>query len=355
MDTANSASKYFRLIEMYLRLVDGEVLKKQDEAERYGIHPRSVQRDLDGLRLFLEGQETKGFSQTIVYDRKRQGYTLQGSKKDLSREEALALCKILLESRAFTKAEMSGVVDKIIRSGVPRGDIGPVLQLVNNEKQNYEELQHHDAALLGKIWRVGSAINSHKTLKLRYAKKDGREVCRLVKPLSVMFSEFYFYLIAEFARPEDVGLTGTRYRFPTVFRLDRIRSFEEGQPFKIDYGQRFKSGEVRKRIQYMYGGDLHQVRIAYTGAAADYILDRFPTAVVRSEEDLGNGLRRYTITMEVYGLIGIRIWLLSQGAQVKVLAPDTLAAAVRENLRQALAQYEPMPEGGHTGSPERER
>lgn len=140
MATADSSIKYFRILEMYLRLLDGEVLTRAGEAERYGIDIRSVQRDINGLRLFLESQQLEGFSQSVVYDRKERGYVLRGNRKDLTREEALALCKILLESRAFTKEEMESIVDKIIRSAVPRRDIVPVQQLVNNEKQYYEEL-----------------------------------------------------------------------------------------------------------------------------------------------------------------------------------------------------------------------
>ena len=339
MAEADSGSKYYRILEMYLRMLDGEVLVKAEEAERYGIHPRSIQRDLDGLRVFLAGQGREGYTQNLKYDRKRKGYVLIGSKKDLTQEEALALSKILLESRAFTKKEMESLVDKVIRSGVPRDLIEPVLQLVNNEKQNYEELQNHDDSILAKIWQLGGAINRRRLLTMHYLRSDGTEVCRLVKPLSIMFSEFYFYLIAEFANPEDVGLTETKYRFPTVYRLDRILDFEEGQKFRVDYGKRFKSGEVRKRIQYMYGGDLQHVQIQFTGTTADYILDRFPTAKILSEKPSGDKMKCYTIAMEVYGLIGMRIWALSQGAQVKVLAPQALVEDVKENLKASLALY----------------
>lgn len=227
MNAADSSCKYYRILEMYLRLLDGEKITKKEEAERYGVDVRSIQRDLDALRVFLSGQQQGGFSQSVVYDWKVRGYVLRGNRKDLTREEALALCKILLESRAFTKKQMESVVDKIIRSAVPRPDIEPVQQLVNNEKRYYEELQHHDGELLEKIWGIGDAISRRCTLVIRYERRDGVEVERTVKPLSIMFSEFYFYLIAEMADPEEAGLSRDRYRFPTVYRLDRVRSFEE--------------------------------------------------------------------------------------------------------------------------------
>lgn len=103
MNAADSSCKYYRILEMYLRLLDGEKITKKEEAERYGVDVRSIQRDLDALRVFLSGQQQGGFSQSVVYDWKVRGYVLRGNRKDLTREEALALCKILLESRAFTK------------------------------------------------------------------------------------------------------------------------------------------------------------------------------------------------------------------------------------------------------------
>ncbi len=340
MTAADSSSKYFRILEMYLRLLDGEKITRKGEAERYGVDVRSIQRDIDALRAFLDGQSSGGFTQHVVYDYRERGYILRGNTKDLTREEALALCKILLESRAFTKQEMGSVVDKIIRSAVPRREIAPVQQLVNNEKQYYEELQHHDEALLQKVWAIGDAVSSQWTLSIRYERRDGQIVKRLVKPLSIMFSEFYFYLIAEMADPEEAGLARKDYHFPTVYRLDRIRSFEVKEPFRVDYSHRFQSGEVRKRILYMFGGSLSHILFEYTTMDnVAHVLDRLPTAKIEKEELLEDGHRRYTISAEVYGLAGIRLWIRSQGPQIRVLAPEQLVREMEDELRQTLALY----------------
>lgn len=340
MAKTESSQKPFRILEMYLRLLDGEVLTRPEEAARYGIDIRSVQRDINALRLFLSGQTIEGFSQTVAYSRKAGGYILRGNKKDLTREEALALCKILLESRAFTKEEMESIVDKIIRSAVPRRDIVPVQQLVNNEKQYYEELQHHDSALLEKIWAIGDAVSARQMLLIRYEKRDGSEVERMVKPLSIMFSEYYFYLIAELADPAEAGLTKETYRFPTVYRLDRIRSFTPGEPFKVDYSRRFQSGEVRRRVLYMFGGPLEHVTFEYvTADSVDHVLDRLPTARIEKEEALSDGRTKYTISADVYGLAGIRLWMRSQGPQLRVTAPERLVKEIREELQATIGLY----------------
>lgn len=45
-----------RLLYMYSRLVDGKMLYKKEEAQRFGCSLRSIQRDIEDLRSFLHEQ-----------------------------------------------------------------------------------------------------------------------------------------------------------------------------------------------------------------------------------------------------------------------------------------------------------
>ena len=83
-------------------------MNKAEEAARYGVNERSIQRDIDSIRNFLdEDSERTGVINTIVYDRGAKGYRLETIyQMRLQNCEILALCKILLDSRAFTKDEM---------------------------------------------------------------------------------------------------------------------------------------------------------------------------------------------------------------------------------------------------------
>ena len=51
-----------RLLYMYSRLVDGKMLYKKEEAQRFGCSLRSIQRDIEDLRSFLHEQnEASGY------------------------------------------------------------------------------------------------------------------------------------------------------------------------------------------------------------------------------------------------------------------------------------------------------
>jgi predicted DNA-binding transcriptional regulator YafY len=79
---------------------------------------------------------------------------------------------------------------------------------------------------------------------------------------------------------------------------------------------------------------LQKIQFRYSGTSVEAILDRLPTAHIHSQDPSGT-----VIEAEVYGN-GIFMWLLSQGARVEVLSPQTLRDEMRETLRGMLAHYE---------------
>ena len=48
-----SEAKSSRLLVVYSRLVNGEVVSKADLSEQYHVSERSIQRDMESLRCFI--------------------------------------------------------------------------------------------------------------------------------------------------------------------------------------------------------------------------------------------------------------------------------------------------------------
>lgn len=61
--------------------------------------------------------KTSGVINTVVFDRLEKAYRLEQIK--LTNEEGLAICKILLDSRALLKSEMTEILDKLISCCIP--------------------------------------------------------------------------------------------------------------------------------------------------------------------------------------------------------------------------------------------
>lgn len=312
-----------RLLYMYSRLVDGKMLYKKEEAQRFGCSLRSIQRDIEDLRSFLHEQnEATGIVQDLVYNQKLGAYQLvPPSRNLLSNEEVFATLKILLESRAFTKKELYPIIDKLIDCCIPKTEQQRVSELIGNEKLLYVEPQHQDK-FLKKMWELSGAVREQQEVTIAYRRTDGVQVQRTVQPVGIMFSEFYFYLIA-FIAPKDkkkVKFEIENDPFPTIYRIDRIKGFTiTDKHFAVPYAKRFEEGEFRKRIQFMYGGHLQRLRFYFKGSCYEYILDRLPTAKVVQEDEKGT-----LIEAEVFGK-GIDIWLKSQGELIEVVSRQELA------------------------------
>lgn len=256
-----------RVLQIYSRLCDGYVVNKTEEAARYGVNERSIQRDIDHIRNFLdEDSERTGIVNSIVYDRSAKGYRLESLyQMRLKNSEILALCKILIDSRAFTKMEMVEMLDKLIACCVPKISQKRIRELIRNEEFHYVEPRHR-TKFIDTMWELGQAVNESRYIEVDYYRtKDKQIVRRKLQPAAIMFSEYYFYLTA-FIDDEKVreNFDVLNDSFPTIYRIDRIRSLKVlEERFHIPYSNRFEEGEFRKRIQFMYGGRLQKVKFRY--------------------------------------------------------------------------------------------
>lgn len=308
--------KIYRLLAMQQQLLSGNTLNKKDAAARFEVGEKSVQRDLETLRAYYAGQ-----GNDLLYDREANCYRLeQPAEARLTKSEVLAVCKILLESRAFTEKELDPILNKLVACCTPVQNLRAVQELIGNERFHYVP-PHHGQAFVDKLWTLGEAIRDHKVVEMDYVgTHNAVPKHRRVQPVGILFSEYYFYLAAfiegidkkeHFANPED--------RSPTIYRVDRIASFTVTHDrFDIPYKDRFQEGEMRKRIQFMYGGKLRHIKFKYTGPNIEAVLDRLPTARVLEELPDGGQL----MEAEVFDGNGLDMWLRSQGEWVELLGEN---------------------------------
>ena len=309
-----------RILSLYSRLKEGKIVNKADEAERFGVSLRTVQRDIADIQNFLQDRRREtGEIQDVVFDRVKNGYRLDTKEHTgLAAREILAAGKIMLESRAFVKGELFPIIYKLCGLCNDTKERTMVETLLSNEMHHYIEL-HHGKKLLDIIWKLEQAQADQNYVRIRYRKIKNREIVeRKVKPVGIMFSEFYFYMTAfiegldkekEFQNPEDI--------YPTIYRLDRLISLTVlNEHFAVPYAQRFEEGEFRKRVQFMYGGKLQKVKFRFYGEDPEFILDRIPTAQIISRQ------KDYmVISAEVFGE-GIDMWIRSQGDKIEKISEN---------------------------------
>lgn len=316
-DRNEGTDKIERVLGLYTKLMNGALIYKSEEAVNYGVNERSIQRDIDDIRNYLDVKGTEdGIINSVVYDRIQKGYRLeQIYKLKFTNPEILAICKILLDSRAFTKNEMKGMLDKLIETCVPATNQKLVSDLIKNEEFHYIEPQHK-SVFIDKMWEIGKAIQESRYIEIDYKGLQGSSTkTRKLKPVAIIFSEMYFYLTA-FIDDKNVqkNFDVINDSFPTIYRIYRIKNLTVlDEKYKIPYVNRFQEGEFRKRVQFMFGGKLQKVIFNYKGYSIEAVLDKLPTAKIEKED---NGV--YTISAEVFGK-GIDMWLRSQGDAVEII------------------------------------
>lgn len=309
--------KIERVLGIYSKLMNGSLVNKAEEAKNYGVNERSIQRDIDDIRGYMENHTEDGLVNSVIYDRYEKAYRLETIYNlKFTNPEILAICKILLDSRAFCKDEMQDILDKLNSACVPKANQKLVKDLISNEAYHYVE-PRHKTKFLELMWKLAKAANDQYYIEIEYErKKDNAIVKRTVKPAAIMFSEYYFYLTA-FIEDDDVrkDFDIENDTYPTIYRIDRIKKLNVlDKHFCVPYSSRFEEGEFRKRVQFMYGGKLQKVKFKYSGIDIDSILDRLPTAKVLDETD---GV--YTVVAEVFGK-GIDMWLRSQGDLITIIS-----------------------------------
>ena len=327
-----------RILHLFERLNQGELLTKQDLCDEYSVSDKTVQRDIQDLRYYLNIVHGKDDT-AIRYLRSQGGYSLQESVWQYqTNQQILATAKILLESRAFPKEEMTSILDSLILSATP-SERPLIRNILNNEKYHYQP-PHHNRPMLNLIWQLSNAIHKQQMITFSYTRQDGKVFRRTAAPVAILFSEYYFYLISVYLKPDSNNdtsfvLANPNQKYPAILRLDRVQDIEIlSRSYYQEYSSRFEEGELRKRIQFMYGGKKLTVKFRFWGSSLQAVLDRLPTAEVLQQNEDGS----YIIRAEVYGE-GIKMWFFSQMDKLEVLEPKKLREEMREITKRILQVY----------------
>lgn len=307
--------KDMRLLKLYNRLLKNDDIDVEEYSKENGVSTRTVERDIKCIKDFLADNEDK--SRELIRIKRKKKYQLSYSEDsvNLTKSEILAISKILLASRAFLKDEISLIIDKIVKQCGPGQDLDLIQELLKNEKFYYIELQHKKS-FITHIWKLGQAIKDRKKVEIAYKKMDGNMVRRVIDPVGLMFSEYYFYLLAHIENiDKEKYFCNKDDLYPTIYRLDRIEDFQvlNEKYTPTLYKNRFQEGLFRKQVQFMTGGKLRKLKFIYRGSSIEALLDKIPTAKAKEID-----VNTYEVKAEVFGN-GIDRWILSQGDAIEII------------------------------------
>ena len=296
-------------------------------AEELEVHQRTILRDVGFMKDML--------SAPLEYDPKKRGffynqadYTLGLLK--ITEGELLALClghNLLVKCKGtpYTQAIISAF-NKICgyAQDTVEIDFGQLTEAISFD---LEPLRGDEKRVAAHFAAIGAAIKERKTVNLlHYA--IARDSCRerLVDPYQLRYYQGAWYMI---------GFCHLR-RAVRIFALDRIRKIKHTESTFASHMDFNQNTYLQDSFQLFKGDNDHQVKIWFSPDQARWIRERIwhPTQTIEENPD-----GSLILTIKTSGLFQVKRWVLSFGAQAKVLAPPGLASEVAQELASARELY----------------
>lgn len=265
--------KITRILLLYSKLIQGEKINKTIFCFENDYSPRSFDRDIDAIRLFL----SDSFSMLeLTYDRARNVYYIPGTQKvKLGAMEYFFLEKLLKDTAVLRKDELDVLTEHLLSNTESS-------VLVNHYKKGWKNDYKnpiHNKALLKIYGDLVMAIYSKKCIMLCYHKADGNEIHREIIPCLLKYDGGYVYLVAYLKEME--------YEYPAYYRLDRIDSFVITNDQSKKEKERVESFQEKysKGITQMYAGDFKEILVQCKKAFAPYVMDKYKDAEEVEQRD----------------------------------------------------------------------
>ncbi len=306
----------------------------EEIAEDLGISRRSVYREIEVLeevfRLPVYQEEDVRPKRWKI----EQGYfkTLPVIKVpdiNLNFLEILSLCLLENHKRAYMGTE----IEKSITSAFSKLKLfvpDSLLQQIDRIKSLFISASKFTKDYKGKeriIDRLTQAMLQQKRCVAKYHSFTSDEMKELrIDPLSFFEYNHGLYIFARadgyndiltlaVERFKDVCITGDEFEYPEGF-------------------------DPNQRLEYAFGivgGEPVEVKIWFSSEQARYIRER---RWVKEQRITTHKDGSIVIRMKISGLYEVMRWVLSYGADAKVLEPESLREKMEEELRKTLKNYE---------------
>lgn len=321
-----------RILELFIALLNGQVLTKKELTGLYKKEGSTIQRDMAIIEEVLEEEKQKDNQAKFgLLNREKKGtYALPDyfAKTFLTDDEIFAVLKVLLSSRAFTGVEMDLLVKKFINQ---TKDKKRLETFINNEALYYHGVPSADLDMFDRLHEISDAILDYALIEFEYTKKGITKTFQRI-PHAIFFSDLYFFMATSSHTAED----GNDYANLNKFRINNMKNLRiVSTKHRREYKNRFEPGIFRDQTAHypFLGKKINLIVDFYHDPA--YILDRFPHAKIAKTNEDGSH-RIEIISNDGYG---VKMWLLGQGDMVKVISPQHIIDYLVSDMTRTLKFY----------------
>lgn len=187
---------------------------------------------------------------------------------------------------------------------------------------------------------IHSAINGDRQISFQYfkwnekgekqLKRDGKVY--KVSPWALTWDDENYYLVAFDAEAGEKGII-KHYRVDKMLKMEVLDERREG----AEHFKNFDMALYSKKTFGMYSGKDEHVTLRCKNQMADPIIDRFGQDVLMRPVP---GEDWFDVTVKVAVSPLFLTWLMNFGGDIKILAPESVAAQQIELAKRVIAAYE---------------
>lgn len=183
-----------RILKLFFRALKGESLSVKALANESNVSTRSITRDINDLKAFLSNYRDVLGNAELNYSAIDHCYTLE-MENLFSNKELFSIAKVLIGCKAFSKEELLEIITKL-KGLTSFSDKNKFDTLFSKELLYYDEINSNCDSVIDNVWRISTYIQDNKIITITYYKKSKEKIHQKIIPLYIIFSEYYFYLIA---------------------------------------------------------------------------------------------------------------------------------------------------------------
>lgn len=182
--------KSTRILMLYHKLLQGEHIDKTFFSIEHGINPRTFDRDIEDIRLFL----SECYSiEEIVYDQESKSYYMPGQRmRPIDKMDATIIIKILLSSKVLRQDEMKGLIDSVL-SMANKSDQRNLLESFREEQCRYDSQETE--AIIKLVVDLYAVLTQGMDIEITVNENNQIVKGKKVSPIDIIIEESVFYLV----------------------------------------------------------------------------------------------------------------------------------------------------------------
>ncbi|GEO47391.1 WYL domain-containing protein [Companilactobacillus kimchii] len=299
MTNSKDKNSQERVLTIMGRMMLGEKININNDAERYGVSRRTILRDLSTIKHTLIDKEVGNYQLQIKYNEKQNNYSIFDHGK-LSCTEAIITLLPLLGSELKADSKLINRIQKNIISLVATDEKKAVGTLLASSYESNGSVKSNNKDVLKLIHQFIDAIINRKTVQFTY---NGQTQMLKGVPISIFSKENHYYILT---------YVGSGLSKNVVYRIDQFQNIKVlNNEIKVPREKLEDRSQIGNKNYVSNSGEEIHYRFLYLGNPQD-ALNRLPDFHISGHKENGVIIEGNIIYAKDL------VWVLDHGKQVKM-------------------------------------